>query len=509
MLKRACLAALLALPALSAPNPASHLQRSVELMQQGDLQSAEAEAKLALEDSASKPVAYALLGSIRLQQKKYEEGAELLERAIEADPNLVGARLNLAQAYGFLGKADRSESLYRSVLKLAPDNPNARLALAHAESRKGNQQQALELARPLEKQLRASPDGLVLLVNAFAGVGDAAAAKSLVADWRKLRGVPQPWTIKFALALSAGNLNGDAIQVLEHVKSEGQASFDVAFNLAGLYLLEEDLLKAAENYELALTFNDQSLPALRQVARIAEGKGELEKALSFLIRAKLEAPNDPDVLFAFGTVCLRLELIEDAAKALERVIELRPGHKATRYWLGTARGAGGQYDEALALYQGLLEEDPKNGQLHYAVGSVFYLKVAFEDAVRHLEESFRLDPDQLLSPYYLGMVARKQGRNEEAIRVFRKILNKHPGHVLTYEGLAMSLVKEKQYEEARRNFERAIELNPDSARASYQLGQLLVRMGLREEAKKQLAIAKDLREEEEKTQLVKTLLNPH
>ena len=74
-------------------------------MQQGDLESAEAEAKLALDDSASKPVAYALLGSIRLQQKKYEEGTELLERAIEADPNLVGARLNLASGVRFSGQS--------------------------------------------------------------------------------------------------------------------------------------------------------------------------------------------------------------------------------------------------------------------------------------------------------------------------------------------------------------------------------------------------------------------
>ncbi len=478
-------------------------------MQEGNLELAETEAKLALNDPAGEAVALALLGSIRLQRQEYQAGASLLESAIKADPNLVGARLNLAQAYAFLGKHDRAAGLFGSVLKLAPDNLTARLALARAQSQRQNHRQALDLAGPVEARLRAAPEGLVLLATSYAGVGDLRSARSLVADWGSLGGIPTAWAVKFGLALSRGGLNGEAIQILEGVKRDGLVSFDVAFNLAGFYLLENELALASENYELAVDFDDQSVPALRQVARIAEQQGELEKALAFLIRAKLEEPDNPEVLFSFATVALRLELADDAAKTLERVLELRPGHKATRYWLATAHGAAARYEASLALYQGLLAESPDDAQLHYAVGSVFYLKVAYEDAVRHLAESQRLDSDQLLSPYYLAMIAQKQGRHEEAIQMFRGILEGHPDHALSIESLAVSQFKERQYQEARRNFQTAIELNPRSARANYQLGQLLVRMGLREEAKQQLAIAEDLRADEEKQQLLKTLLNPH
>ena len=490
-------------------DPAQSLQRSVQLMQEGNLEAAEAEASRALDNPATKPVAYALLGSIRLQQNRHEEGTKLLESAIEANPGLVGARLNLGQAYVLLEKHDRAEAMFRAVLDLAPDNAVARVELARVENRKRNHREAIELVRPLESRLRASPDGLVLLATSYAALKDRPAVRSLVDDWGRVRGANRAWTVRFALAISRGGLNPEAIPILERLKREGLDSYEVAFNLAGFYLLENDLANASENYELAVKFNDRSVPALQQVARIAEQQGELEKALSFLIRAKLEAPDDPEVLFSFGTVALRLELIEDATKALVRALELRPAHRPIRYWLGTARGAARQYDEALALYQGLLKEQPKDAQLHYAVGSVFYLKVAFEDAIRHLEESRRLDPEQLLSPYYLAMVAQKQGRNEESIRMFTEILASHPGHALSYEGLAVSLFKERQYDEAKRNFEKAIKLDPKSARANYQLGQLLVRMGLRDEARQQLAVAKGLREEEEQTQLVRTLLNPH
>ena len=495
--------------ATPATDPADHLRRSVQLLKDGNLALAEAEARLALDDPASHPVALALLGSIRLQQNNYDEGTDLLERAIRANPDLLGARLNLAQTYAMLDKSERAETEFRQVLSRAPGNANALHGLSRIAASKGNHAQAIELARPIEGRLRASPDGLLLLASCYAGVGELAAARTLVTDWEGLGGVPRQWTLKFALTLSQGGLNAEAIRLLEGLKSQGVASFEIAFNLAGFYLLENNLEKASQNYELALRLDDQSVPALKQVASIAAERGELEKALSFLIRAKLEAPNDPDVLFSFGTVSLRLELVADATEALEKAMELRPDHRATQYWLGTAHGAASQYDASLALYRGILDQNPDDAQLQYAVGTVHYLKVAFEDAIRHLNESLRLDPDQLLSPYYLAMIAQKQGRNEDAIGMFEAILETHPDHAESYEGLANSQFRLRRYEEARGNFRKAIELNPRSARANYQLGQLLVRMGLREDAKEQLAVAKELREEEEKAQVVKTLLNPH
>ncbi len=501
--------ALAAPVAWAASDPSEHLRLSVRLMQEGKLDAAEAEASRALGDPATKPVAQALMGSIRLQQGRPDEGARLLESAIAANPNLVGARLNLGQAYVLKGDDTRAEAMFRSVHRLAPDNLVARAELARMEVREGNHRTAIDLVQPMEDQLRGSPDGLVLLASAYAGLGDTVAVRSLTQDWKRIGRANRDWTMRFALAISQGGQTEEAIPILEALKSDGLGTYEVAFNLAGFYLMEGELDKATENYELAVKFNDQSVPALRQVARIAVQRGEFEKALSYLIRAKLEAPDNPEVLFSFGTVALRLELVEDAAKALERSLELRPGHRSTRYWLATASGAAGRYDEALFLYQGLLAEHPEDAQLHYAVGSVFYLKLAFDDAIRHLKESRRLDPNQLLSPYYLAMVAQKQGENEESIRRFRDILQRFPDHALSHAGLGLSLFRDRQYEEAKQSFERAIQLDPTSAQASYQLGQLLVRMGLRDEGKRRLEIASGLREEEEKAQVVLTLLNPH
>jgi Tfp pilus assembly protein PilF len=74
------------------------LQLATQLLQEGRLDQAEAQARLALSDPACAPVAYAVLGALRLQQKKYPDSISFLERALRLEPRLVGARLNLAQA---------------------------------------------------------------------------------------------------------------------------------------------------------------------------------------------------------------------------------------------------------------------------------------------------------------------------------------------------------------------------------------------------------------------------
>src|SRR6266542_4068301 len=84
---------------LSAHSPTNHLQRALELVNSGDLAGAEHEARLAIGQPQTQAVAWAMLGTIRLQQKKYQEGAEFLRHALKLDPHLVGARVSLGGVY--------------------------------------------------------------------------------------------------------------------------------------------------------------------------------------------------------------------------------------------------------------------------------------------------------------------------------------------------------------------------------------------------------------------------
>ena len=160
------------------------LQRAAVLVQEGRLQEADQQAQLALSDPATRAAACSVLGAIRVQQDRLEEGAELLLEAIRLDPHLLGARLNLAQVYTL----------------------------------QGNYKRSLELAQPALAAFKQSPEGLLVLATDFLKTGDRSSAKALLEDSRRLRDVPPAWPVHFAELLVKGGLVAEGIDVLERAR---------------------------------------------------------------------------------------------------------------------------------------------------------------------------------------------------------------------------------------------------------------------------------------------------
>jgi tetratricopeptide (TPR) repeat protein len=289
----------------------------------------------------------------------------------------------------------------------------------------------------------------------------------------------------------------DAIALLERIRQSGPPSFELAFNLGGAYVLNGDLASALDAYDVALTLNPESLAALRQAAAIAEKRGELERALSYWIRARKLATEDAEVLLGFGRVCLKMDLLDDAEPALAKAVSLKPGALAYEYTLAAAKVGKKQYEAAQQIIERQLVKRPADPQLHYALGSILYTRGLMDEAAAQLRESVRLQPEQRESYYYLALVARDTGKDAEAIAALETLLRRDPEHAPSCEALGGLLMNAQRYPEAERYLREAIRLNPSSVTANYQLGLLLAREGKKEESDKQLAIAMALRKEED------------
>ncbi len=485
------------------------LRNAASLVQQGKLDEAERQARLALSDPSARAVASSVLGTIRFQQKRLPESVNFFQEAIRLEPRLVGARLNLAEVYTIQGKQTQALALYRRVLQLDTSNATARLALVRSENDAGHYKESLALAQPIVSNLKQSPGGLFVLATDYLKTGDRTAAADLADHWVRLPSASTEESIKFALLLARNGVVPEAIDVLEHAKQAGSPSYELAFNLAGAYLLNNNLALSLKNYDLALSLNPESLPALRQAATTAEKKGELERSLSYWVRAKKIAPDDPEILSGFGRVCLKMDLLEDAEPALAKAASIKPEDTSYQYALGSAKVGKKQFEAAQSIFEKLVEKEPQDSQLQYALGSVLYLEGHSSDAAAHFTESVHLQPNQLASYYYLALIARDQGNDAEAIQRLEKVLQQYPDHAASCEALGELLMSAHRYPEAKSNLEKAVRLNPKSVKANYQLGLLLSRMGQKDEADKQLELAKSLRNDDEaNSRLQLRLLDP-
>jgi tetratricopeptide (TPR) repeat protein len=400
------------------------LQRAATLVQEGRLQEADQQAQLAMSDPATRAAACSVLGAIRVQQRRLAEGVALLEEAIRLDPRLHGAQRNLAD-------------------------------------------------------IKGSAEGLFALASDFLKRGDRASAAALVEDARRLQDVPPGWPVAFAEVLVKGGLVAEGVAVLERARTSDPSSYDLAFALGGAYLVKGDRARALEAYDAALVLQPASLRALRQAAAVAERQGELERSLSYWVRAKKLAADDPEILLSFGRVCLKMDLLDDAQAPLTRAADLKPGDLAYPYTLAVAKVGKRQYEAAQALLEPLVAKRPGDAQLQYALGSVLYLQGHLAEAEARLRESLRLEANQVASPYYLALAVRDQGRDAEAIQRLEELLRRHPDHASSCEALGGLMMNAGRYDEAERLLRRAVELSPKSVKANYQLG-LLLAQGLRD-----------------------------
>ena len=181
------------------------MEAAVRLLNQGQIAQAEAEARLALANAPTRPLALSMLGTIRLQQGQYEESANFLNQALALNPSLAGARTTLGDAYVLQGKPDLAEKCFREVLRLDPRNLNARFDLVKLEASQRNFQQSLEIARPIMSELVKSDESILVLATAYGTLGKKEELKGLIASWQRLSAPSDEASLDFGdLLLASG-----------------------------------------------------------------------------------------------------------------------------------------------------------------------------------------------------------------------------------------------------------------------------------------------------------------
>jgi tetratricopeptide (TPR) repeat protein len=494
-----CSVLCLAILALAGSCPAQldHIETAAKLLSQGQTRQAETEARKALGNRSTRALALAMLGTIRLQEGKYEDGASFLMQALRLNPRLVGARTSLGNAYLLQGKSSLARKSFQQALRMDPGNLNARFDWAKVEASLENYQKSLDIAEPVRPQLSASEDGIVLLATDYGALGKSQALQGLVGCWREIPAPSDESSLKFANILAKYGMAAEVKEVLEaaETRSRDHPSSAVALKLGEAYFSLGQLDQADQKFQLALSLDPACGACDQNLAQLAERQGDTEKALAYLIKAKQQAPEDPEILFEFGKVCLERNLLEDALPALAKAAALQPERDSYVYVLASANVAKGNLSKAASLFAGLLAKRPQDAILNYAMGSVYYLQGKYREAEASLKRSLQAQADQVAASYYLALTYEAIGQENQAISVFRDLLKDHPEHAPSYVKLGAILLRQHQYDEAERRLERAVALDPGSVEAHYQLGLLLRRLGKITESESQFAESRKLEAE--------------
>lgn len=127
-------------------------------------------------------------------------------------------------------------------------------------------------------------------------------------------------------------------------------------------------------------------------------------------------------------------------------------------------------------------------QPHFRLGSVFFVKNFFLEAIENFNRVIELKKDFVPAYHRLGLCYIKTGNYEKAIEALESGLEKEPDFVDISNALSVVLSLSKQYEKATENLHQALKKNPDFDEANFNLGVVLFRSMINESDKNEKII---------------------
>src|SRR5271165_4342272 len=296
-------------------------------------------------------------GNQAAEAENYEEAAEAFESAIAADPTNARARYNLALAEQNLGDLESAVATYRRAIQLDPNLIEAYINLGYLYGKLGLDEESLEVFQQAI-ELNAENDEL------YVALGDSYRELGFLED--AIQAYRQAEILNEENAQAQESLR----DVRERVNSqagliarlESQLDADPSdperyAEVIGAYL-EAQRYQDALQLSLRATELFPDDPAMHETQAIVhESMGENEAASTAWQRVIDLDPEDIDAWERLGATYLEQGKATEAVEAFRKGVALDPENPATRFNLAETLLEVEQYDEAIGIYEGLLEDE--------------------------------------------------------------------------------------------------------------------------------------------------------
>jgi len=310
-----------------------------------------------------------------------------LNRALELDPGFTEAILLLAQIQI---KNQNPDSAIVSLGKLVQKYPkltHAQLLLADAYRQRGRLNEALALYATVEKQIPNNSQVLLLAGSALYQTGDKAQARQ-----------------KFEQALAAA-----------------PASLPVLEQLVNLDLEEKKYEAANQRVMAKLAQAPTNVTLHLLVAKVQLAAGNRDQAEKTLLKAAEVAPQSEEPHLLLAQLYFDNKQDAKAQDELQTSIKLNPKNLSAMMMLATSNEGTKNFKGAAALYEKILEVDPKcspalNNLAYICSEQLGQLDHAYELAQRAREVS-PFDPSTADT---LGWICVKRGSYPMALQLLQE-----------------------------------------------------------------------------------------
>lgn len=452
-----------------------------QLFTQGDLVGARKQLNQALKQFPADAGLENLLGIIEAQEGNYLAAERSFSRAISRERKFTGAYLNLGRLYQENAARDpqalaKALEVYRRVLQYEPENAEANYQSALLLMRKGAYQASLDHLTRLPARSQNSAQALSVSCADYAGLGNFVQANEMAQRLLAHPDLSEPDVMAILPAALTNNRGAGLIAVLlEGLEKRQPLSSALMRHLGLAYEQTGKLVEAREKLEKSGAGEQASVALLVALSRVAHKQKDFQGSLGYLAHARDLEPNNPELHYFFGFVCLDLNLIAEARTSFEKAVKLQPENPSYNYAMGATSAFRHDPGEAIPYFEKYVRLKPVDPRGKLALGAAFFRAKQYDAAARVLLEVIKVPEITTTARYYLGSIARQNGRLDEAIRELEQTLKIKPDYVDALAELGQCYLLKKEYQPAGKLLRRALEIDPDHYTANFNLLTLYAR----------------------------------
>ncbi len=380
---------------------------------------------------------------IQLRQNNAAGAISSLQSALGNDKDNAIAHYQLGVAYDQQSKEQQAESEWREAVRLRPDLTDAQRALAALELRRGDADALFETAQTIIKSQPAAADGYM-----YKGMAD----------------------------LSKGRYT-DAQQDAQMAMQRAPQSPGPYVQMGNACLAQKNYAQAEKFYQQGLDKDASSADALSGLMNTYFAEKQPDKAIAAANAQIAKSPKVSNFYDLLGTALFNGKKDLPAADAaLHKAIDLDKNNVDALEKLGKVQVQEGNVDQAIALYQQSIKDNPREARFYILTGELYESQHKWDQAKLMYQQALSIVPDQPLASNNLAYVLLQQGGNVDlALAMAQTARRGMPESPNAADTLGWAYYQKGIYQSAISQFQEAIRLNerrglPDDADVHYHLG---------------------------------------
>jgi putative PEP-CTERM system TPR-repeat lipoprotein len=426
-------------------------------------------------------------GNQHAAQSKYPEAIIEYRRAVQADPRLGEARLQLAYAYASTGDGVNALREYVRAADLLPDNREAQQRAGAFMLLAGQFADAQGLAQRMQQRDPNDVEAQILLANALAGLKNMEGAvqafeKAVELDPNRAT----TYSELGAIRLSTGN-NQAAEAAFRKAVELDPKSASAHLSLSNYLWATGDLAGAEQSMRTALALAPKDVTANRAMAMYYMVTNKAEAAEPHL-KLVAEGVPGPQPKYFLSEYYLRFHRVEDARAILQPLLKDDAAFVGASVRLARIEASAKKNAEAHRLLEGALAREPKNPEALVMRGKLYLTENNTVNALSTLQTAVEANPRSVEAHVALAQTYVARGASKEAATAFNDALKIDGTHVEARLGLARVQINDGSAADAVPLVLKIVEEHPRNLEARLLLLHGLMAVGDLPQATQQLNV---------------------